>query len=76
MAALSRKMASSPNRDWRGDQAPGTTRAGQERQLPSRSTLRTPINMNQTCLSATLPKRSSRPERAVSTVPCVPERAQ
>lgn len=37
--------------------------------------------MNQTCLSATLPKRSSRPERAVSTVPgvlcaVVRERAQ
>lgn len=37
--------------------------------------------MNQTCLSAALPKRSSRPERAVSTVPgvlcaVVQERAQ
>lgn len=32
--------------------------------------------MNQTCLSVTLPKRSSHPERAVSTVPCVQERAQ
>jgi hypothetical protein len=76
MAALSRKMASSPQ--------PGLARRpgsrhhpdGQGRRLPSRSTLRTPINMNQTCLSVTLPKRSSRPERTVSTLPCVQERAQ